>query len=102
MFYILFFTDPYKATDKAHCERNHEFIRYIIPKGKSLDFLTQDKINWIFSQINSYVRKDLEDRTPYDLVRRKFGQEFLDKIGIFRVEKKKVDLREICWPFFQT
>jgi hypothetical protein len=24
----------------------------------------------------------------------------LDKIGIFRVEKKKVDLREICWPFF--
>lgn len=90
-----FFTDPYKATDKAHCERNHEFIRYIIPKGKSLDFLTQDKINWIFSQINSYVRKDLKDRTPYDLVRRKFGQEFLDKIGIFRVEKKKVDLREI-------
>lgn len=91
-----FFTNPYKATDKPHCERYHEFIRYIIPKGKSLDFLTQEKVNWIFSQINSYVRKELNDRTPYDLVRRKFGQEFLDKIGIFRVEKKRVDLRQIC------
>ena len=78
-----FFTNPYKATDKAHCERNHELILYIAPKGKSLDFLTQEKVNWIFSQINSYVRKELNDQTPYDLVRRKYGQNFLDKIGIF-------------------
>jgi len=91
-----FFTNPYKATDKAHCERNHEFIRYMIPKGKSLDFLTQDKVNWVFSQINSYVRKELDDQTPYDLVRRKFGKEFLDEIGIFRVQKKKVNLTQIC------
>ncbi|MCR5309591.1 MAG: helix-turn-helix domain-containing protein [Bacilli bacterium] len=91
-----FFTNPYKATDKPHCERYHEFIRYILPKGKSLDFLTQEKVNWIFSQINSYVRKELNDQTPYDLMRRKFGQNFLDQIGIFRVEKKKVDLRQIC------
>lgn len=91
-----FFTNPYKATDKAHCERNHELIRYMIPKSKSLDFLTQEKVNWMFSQINSYVRKGLDDQTPYDLVRRKYGQDFLDKIGIFRVEKKKVDLRQMC------
>ena len=91
-----FFTNPYKATDKPHCERYHELIRYILPKGKSLDFLTQDKINWIFSQINSYVRKELNDQTPYDLIKRKFGEVFLDKIGIFRVEKKKVDMRQIC------
>ena len=91
-----FFTNPYKATDKAQCERCHELIRYILPKGKSLDFLNQQKVNWIFSQINSYVRKELNDSTPYDLVRRKFGEEFLNKIGIFRVEKKKVDLRQLC------
>lgn len=90
-----FFTNPYKATDKPHCERYHEFIRYMIPKGRSLDFLTQEKVNWMFSQINSYVRKELNDRTPYDLVKRKFGQEFLNKIGIYRVEKKKVNLQEI-------
>lgn len=90
-----YFTNPYKATDKPHCERNNEFIRYLIPKGKSLDSLTQDKVNWMFSQINSYIRKGLNNQTPYDLVRRKYGQVFLDKIGIDRVEKKKVDLRQI-------
>lgn len=26
-----FFTNPYRSTDKASCERNHEFIRYVIP-----------------------------------------------------------------------
>lgn len=91
-----FFTSPYKATDKAHCERYHEFIRYFIPKGKSLDFLTQEKVNWMFSQINSYVRKSKKDRTPYELVERKFGKEFLDAIGIYKVQKKKVALAQIC------
>ena len=90
-----FFTNPYKATDKPRCERYHEFIRYMIPKGKSLDFLTQEKVNWIFSQINSYVRKKLHNQTPYDLVRRKYGQAFLDKIGIVRIDKKKVNLNQI-------
>ncbi len=91
-----FFTNPYKATDKAHCERYHEFIRYFIPKGKSLDFLTQEKVNWMFSQINSYVRKSQNDRTPYELVERKFGKEFLDAIGVYKVQKKKVTLIQIC------
>ena len=87
---------PTKATDKQHCERNHEYIRYMIPKGKSLDFLTQEKVNWMFSQINSYVRHELNDQTPYDLIKRKFGQKFLDIIGIYRVDKKKVNLNQIC------
>jgi len=91
-----FFTNPYKATDKAHCERYHEFIRYMIPKGKSLDFLTQEKVNWMFSQINSYIRKSQKDRTPYELVERKFGKGFLDAIGIHKVQKKKVALTQIC------
>lgn len=90
-----FFTNPYRSTDKSECERNHEFIRYIIPKGKSLDFLTQDIVNDIFSNINSYVRKSKKNSTPYDLVLRKFGKEFLDVIGIKRIPNKKVKLREI-------
>lgn len=90
-----FFTNPYKATDKAHCERYHEFIRYFIPKGKSIDFLTQEKLNWMFSQINSYVRKGLSDRTPYELVERKYGKEFLEAIGIVKVQKKKVSLSQL-------
>lgn len=91
-----FYTNPYKATDKPHCERYHELIRYFIPKGKSLNFLTQDKVDWMFSQINSYVRAAKGNQTPYDLVKRKFGSEFLKAINIQRVDKRKVSLRQIC------
>ena len=45
----VFFADPYKSTDKANCERNHELIRYVIPKGYSLDGFTQKQMNEIMS-----------------------------------------------------
>ena len=91
-----YFTRPYRATDKPDCERCHEFVRYFIPKGKSLDSLTQEKLDWMFSQINSYVRESRGDRTPYELVERRFGKPFLDAIRIAKVEKKKVNLTPIC------
>ena len=87
----MFFTDPYRSTDKASCERNHEFIRYIIPKGKSLDFLTQEKVNLMFSHINSYVRLSNKNKTPYELTLTKFGEEFMNIIGI-----KKISRRDVC------
>ena len=90
-----YFTTPYRSTDKAECERNHELIRYMIPKGKSLDFLTQDIVDDMFSNINSYIRKSKGNQTPYDLVKRKFGKEFLDAINIKRIPNKKVKLTQI-------
>lgn len=90
-----FFTTPYRSNDKSECERNHELIRYFIPKGISMNKLTQEQVNYMFSNINSYVRKSKGDKTPYDIVLRKFGKAFLDSIGITKVEKKKVDLNRI-------
>lgn len=84
-----FFTNPYKSTDKAHCERNHEFIRYVIPKGVSMDDLTQDFLDEMFSNINSYVRKSKNNLTPYELVEKKYGKEFLDLINIKKNRQKK-------------
>ena len=91
----VFFTNPYRATDKPECERNHELVRYVLPKGKSLDFLTQEKVDGIFSNINSYVRKSKGDKTPYDLVRARFGEGFLNAIHIRRIPNKKVRLLQI-------
>lgn len=92
-----FFTTPYRSTDKSECERNHEILRYKIPKGKSLDGLTQDMVDDIFSNINSYVRKSKSDRTPYDIVKAKFGKEFLDIIHIRRIPNNKVNLKQIVF-----
>ena len=88
-----FFTNPYRSTDKASCERNHEFVRYVIPKGRSLDGLTQAKVELLFSHINSYVRESNENRTPYDLAAARFGEGFMEAIGIKRIPARDVLLK---------
>lgn len=88
-----FYTNPYKATDKPHCERNHEFIRYIIPKSSSLDNLAQDKVNLMFSHINSYVRKSNKNKTPYDLVVKRFSKSFMIATGILKVKANDICLK---------
>lgn len=87
----VFFTNPYKSTDKAECERNHEFIRYVIPKGISLDNLTQEKVNLLFSHINSYVRESNKNKTPFQLTKESFGPEFMELLGI-----KEIPLQDVC------
>ena len=87
-----YFTSPYKATDKATCERLHELVRYFLPKGYSLNDLTQEMIEEMYFHINSYVRKSQGDQTPYDLIKRKFGEDFLKTLGIRKIPKKKVRL----------
>ena len=52
----VFFCNPYSSSQKGACEKNHEFIRYILPKGKSFDSLTQKDVDLIFSHINSTPR----------------------------------------------
>jgi IS30 family transposase len=89
----VFFTNPYRSTDKAHCERNHEFIRYVLPKGVSLDFMTQEKVNLLFSHINAYTRESNQNKTPYQLMIESFGEEFMNAIGIKYVRPEDVLLR---------
>ena len=89
----VYYTNPYRSTDKAACERNHEFIRYIIPKGNSLDDLTQDDVNLMFSHINSYVRKSNQNKTPYELIVERFGPEFVELIGIKHIDADDVVLK---------
>ena len=87
-----FFTNPFKATDKPHCERSHEYFRYVIPKGNSIEFLTQEQISLIFSHINSYVRKTLNEKSPYDLFVQRFGKKAADILGIIHINPKDVNL----------
>ena len=38
----LFFCDPHRSCQKGMIEKNHEFIRYILPKGSSFKNITQE------------------------------------------------------------
>lgn len=45
------------SNQKSHCERNHEFIRYVIPKGEAKDEYTEEEIERLMNHIGSYPRK---------------------------------------------
>ncbi|SHI13971.1 Transposase and inactivated derivatives, IS30 family [Butyrivibrio fibrisolvens DSM 3071] len=63
----LFYCDPQCAWQKGALEKNHEFIRYIVPKGTSFDDLTQADITLITNHINSLARDKYHGKTPYQL-----------------------------------
>ncbi|MCR5415344.1 MAG: IS30 family transposase [Pseudobutyrivibrio sp.] len=64
----LFYCDPMASWQKGKLEKNHEYIRYVIPKSTSLNAYTQDDITLLVNHINSTKRPGLEDLAPYELV----------------------------------
>ena len=90
----VFYCHPLSSFEKGSCERNHVLFRYIQYKGWSFDNFTQEDINCLFSNINSYPRKSLNEKTPYQVVLEdpRLGKEFLDLIGIYKVDCDDVTL----------
>jgi IS30 family transposase len=95
----LFYADACASYQKPHVERNHEFIRLVLPKGShyflptSFDGLTQEDVDLMMSHINSYVRESANDKTPYDLMTRKFGVEFAELFNIKRIPANDIVLK---------
>lgn len=89
----VFFCDPYKSSQKGSCERNHEFIRYVLPKGVSFDNLNQKDVDLTFSHINSTPRNSLGFKTPFELFKTAFGIEVLRILNINEINKDDVHLK---------
>ena len=62
----VFYCDRMASWQKPHIERNHEFIRQVLPKGKSFENLTQDDVILLANHINSISRDSLDGMCPYD------------------------------------
>lgn len=60
----IFYCDPQAPGKKPHVKNNHNYVRDIIPNGKSLKNLTQEDLNLMFSHINSTPSKGLNGKTP--------------------------------------
>ena len=88
----LFFCHTYASREKGACEKNHEYFRYILPKGHSFDFLTQEDLNLMTSHINSAKRKSTDFSTPFELFRAFFGPVILDRLGISLINANSVVL----------
>lgn len=89
---LLFFCHTYASREKGACEKNHEYFRYILPKGYSFDDLSQNQLNLITSHINSTKRKSTDFSTPLELFCAFFGPVILDKLGISLIVPNSVIL----------
>ena len=88
----VFYTEPYSSWQKAGIERNHEFIRYIIPKGISFDNLTKKNIIDMMNNINNVQRKSLDYQTPYLLFAQKYGKDISNKLHLKYIKKDEINL----------
>ena len=88
----IFYCNPYSSWEKGGIERNHEFIRYIIPKGITFDQLTNKNIIDMMNNINNVKRKSLEYKTPYELFKNIYGEDCTKKLHLKHIKPDEVNL----------
>ena len=89
----VFYCDPRATNQKARIERNHEFIRMVMPKGTSFDALTQTDVDKVLCNINSYSRPILNDKAPFDLFAFIYGSDILAKLGLRKIPANEIVLK---------
>lgn len=89
----VFYCDSYVSNQKGRLEKNHEYIRYVIPKGRSMYRYTQDDINLMSSHINSTARDSLNGATPFDLADLLLDKKIPALAGQFKVSPDEVMLK---------
>ncbi len=72
----LYYCDPMASWQKPHIEKNHEYIRYVIPKGKSLNPYTLEDMTLLMNHINSTRRPGLENKSPYEVALEQDDEDF--------------------------
>lgn len=89
----VFYCDPYVSNQKGRLEKNHEYIRYVIPKGRSMYRYMQDDINLMTSHINSTARDSLNGATPFGLADLLLDKKIPALAGQFKVSPDEVMLK---------
>lgn len=86
----LFYCDPRRSDQKGSCEKNHVELRKIIPKGTSLEELTNYDMARVASHVNSYPRPSLGGLTPYALASQILPKGLLEGLGITLIPPDEV------------
>lgn len=88
----VFYCHPDAPFEKGSCENNHEMIRRCIPKGVDIGQYTQEQIDFMMSNINSYARGSLGDKAPYDVFEFAYGEKPLRTFALKRIPDKDIIL----------
>lgn len=89
----VFYCNANAPYQKGRLEKNHEFLRYIMPKGTSFDAMTQEDITLAINHINSTARGSLNGRTPFELASLLLDEKLLKLLHLEPVEPDRVLLK---------
>lgn len=88
----IFFCDPNSAFQKGRIERNHEYIRYFIPKGKSFSSLDDEKVKRMMNHINSIKRPALNGLSPYEAGLNLLPDKLVAGLGLEPIPAEQINL----------
>ena len=89
----VFYCDPMASWQKGRLEKNHEFIRYILPKGITFANLDQTQVTLVANHINSIARASLNGCTPFELAQLLIDRKLLDLCQLERIPANQVILK---------
>jgi len=87
----LFYCDPYSSYQKGGIEKNHEYIRWVLPKGSGFDHLSWYDVALLASHINGIARDSLDGLTPYKAMKIA-NPPLLDRVYLTYVPASEVTL----------
>jgi IS30 family transposase len=88
----LFFCDPQASWQKPHVENCHRVLRRILPKGNGFNNLTVSDVRLITRHINSMIRENLSNKTPFSLMRSNDQKKLLDALQLSPIPPDEVVL----------
>ena len=81
----IFYCEPNASWQKGRIEKNHEFIRYVLPKGSSFESLSEEQAFLLRDHINSFARDSLNENSPRDLAELLLPQEAIKALNLRRI-----------------
>ena len=90
----LFFCDPHMSCQKGMIEKNHKFIKYILPKGSSFKNITQEDCDLFMNNINSLCRDSLKGKSPYEAMLFLCDEYVLKSLNCYHIKPDEVILND--------
>lgn len=90
----VFYCDPSASWQKGGIEKNHEFIRYVLPKKTTFKDLTQNNCNIIANNINSLCRESLNNNCPFKAMLFLCDEKVLNALSMYYIEPDEVHLNK--------
>ena len=90
----VFYCDPGASWQKGGIEKNHEFIRYVLPKKTTFKNLTQNDCLIIANHINSLCRDSLNYNCPFKAMLFLCDEKTLNTLNMYYIEPDMVQINQ--------